>query len=376
MLKTSIDELTLVLQATVSDKLALESDDDWQRLANEIIVEFEKNADLVNVFGNQVEEKNCPSGYNRGFTYGGHAFYFCVAYNDSNYSMGIVCKFSAQALAYYLKVRKTQVYELLQNLNSEVYEFRLSRCDLDVDFLNESFTPTMIFEDLKHEKVLIYYQKMQKNKRIFVRKKAKLQGFAVGKEVPTLYVGAVSSDSQLRIYDKKLEQVQRNGSKLAWVLQFDSVVRFELTLKHDLAHNLTSLLLNINSEKELNDLILSVFLQKFYFKRAKTDKATKYTKMMEHALKEKQSYLLGHFNRDNDLLRLFKYMLYGSGTVSTLYKILAIWGYADLDKAIDYLKSFVKNWNVNDNCNTWLEKHTDDTKKTFGSFTDLKKNLR
>lgn len=375
MLKTSIDELTLVLQATVSDKLALESDDDWQRLANEIIVEFEKNADLVNVFGNQVEEKNCPSGYNRGFTYGGHAFYFCVAYNDSNYSMGIVCKFSAQALAYYLKVRKTQVYELLQNLNSEVYEFRLSRCDLDVDFLNESFTPTMIFEDLKHEKVLIYYQKMQKNKRIFVRKKAKLQGFAVGKEVPTLYVGAVSSDSQLRIYDKKLEQVQRNGSKLAWVLQFDSVVRFELVLKHDLAHNLTNLLLKINSEKQLNDLILSIFLQKFYFKRAKTNRMTMYTRKMKQALKSDQSYLLGHLNADNDLLRRFQYLLYSSGTVSTLFKIMAIWGYDDLDQAVDYIKNFVENWSANDDCKFWLQKHASDTAETFADFADLKKNL-
>ena len=60
MLKTSIDELTLVLQATVSDKLALENNKDWQRLANKIITEFEKKADLVAVLGDQQEEQNCP----------------------------------------------------------------------------------------------------------------------------------------------------------------------------------------------------------------------------------------------------------------------------------------------------------------------------
>ena len=37
MLKTSIDELTIVLQATVSEKLALENNNDWQKLANKII---------------------------------------------------------------------------------------------------------------------------------------------------------------------------------------------------------------------------------------------------------------------------------------------------------------------------------------------------
>ena len=376
MLKTSIDELTLVLQANVNEKLALKDNKDWQKLAMRIITDFEKDADLVRIFGSQIEEKNCPSGYAQGFSYGEHSFYFCVAYNESDYTMGIVCKFSAQALAYYLKARKIQVYEFLQDLNSELYTFRLSRCDIDVDFLNERFTPTKIFSNLKREKVLVYYQKKQNNKLTFVKKRFKLQGFAVGKEIPTIYLGAVSSDCQLRIYDKKLEQIQKNGSKLAYVLKFDSVIRFELALKHDLAHNFTNLLLQVNNEKELNNLILSVFLQKFYFKNAKTNKMTTYTRKMERALKGKQSYLLGHLNADNDLMKLFKYLLYNSGTISTLYKILAIWGYDDLNQATDYIKSFVEDWNVNDGCKFWLQKHADDTAETFGSFADLKEQLK
>lgn len=375
MLKTSIDEITLVLQATVTEKLALNNNGDWQKLAETIIKEFEKKANLCNALGEKSEAKSCPQGYDCGYLYGKHSFYFCVAYNQDNYSMGIVCKFSAQALAYYLKIQKMQVYEFLQSLTSDLYDFRLSRCDADVDFMNERFTPTKIFNDLKNEKVLVYYRKKKNNKLIFVRKKARLQGFAINKDVPTVYLGAVSSDCQLRIYDKKLEQIQRNGSKLSYVLKFDSVIRFEIALKHDLAHNFTELLLKIKDEKQLNNLILSTFLQKFYFKRAKTDKPTTYTKKMESALKDKQSYLLGHLNADNDLMKLFKYLLYNSGTISTLYKILAIWGYDDLNQATDYIKSFVEDWNVNDGCKFWLEKHADDTAETFSGFADLKKNL-
>lgn len=375
MLKTSIDELTLVLQATVSDKLTLESNDDWKQLADYIIADFEEKADLKNVLGNQQEEKNCPQGYTTGKKYGDHSFYFCVAYNEENYQMGIIIKFSAQALAYYLKSVKQQVYEFLQAIRSDRYDFRLSRCDIDIDFLNEKFTPTQIFNDLKHKKVLIYYQKKKKDKMILVRKHCKLQGFAVNQEVPTLYCGAVSSDSQLRIYDKKLEQIQKNGSRLAWVLKFNSVIRFELALKHDLAHNMTDLLLEINSEKELNDLILSVFLQKFYFKRAKTDKVTIYTKKMQEALKSKQAYLLGHVNADNDLLRRFQYLLYESGTISTLFKVLALWGVDDLNQATDYIKQFVLTWDPNDGCRLWLQKHGSDTAESFADFADLKKNL-
>lgn len=376
MLKTSIDELTIVLQATVSEKLNLESNADWQRLATEIITEFEVKADLKNILGDQQEAQKCPEGYDKGFNYGQHSFYFCIAYNSEIYSMGIIVKFSAQAVAYYLKASKQEAYSFLKSIKSDKYTFRLSRCDIDVDFLNETFTPTEIFNDLKHDKVLIYYQKKKKDKLIFVRKKVKLQGFAIGKEVPTCYCGAVSSDSQLRIYDKKLEQIQRSGSKLAWVLKFDSVVRFELALKHDLAHNFTNLLLNIHSNKELNDLILSIFLQKFYFKRVATGKSTLYTRKMEQALKGKKSYLLGHLNADNDLLRRMQYLLYESGTVSTLFKILSVWGYDDLDQAVDYIKKFVQNWNANDDCRYWLQKHAADTAETFSSFADLKDQLK
>ena len=52
-------------------------------------------------------------------------------------------------------------------------------------------------------------EKKQNNKTIFVKKSFKLQGFAIGQEVPTCYCGAVSSDSQLKIYDKKLDQIQK-----------------------------------------------------------------------------------------------------------------------------------------------------------------------
>lgn len=376
MLKTSIDELTVVLQATVSEKMTLENNANWQKLANEIIVEFEKTADLKNIFGERVKETSCPQGYTNGFCYGQHSFYFCIAYNESSYNMGIIVKFSAQSLAYYLKKTNQQVYSFLQTLKSDKYEFRLSRCDVDVDFMNEKFTPTQIFNDLKTEKVLVFYQKNQKNKLIFVRKHAKLQGFAINRDVPTVYVGSIASDCQLRIYDKKLEQIQQNGSKLAWVLQFDSVIRFEVALKHDLAHNITDLLLKVKNDKQLNDLVLSVFLQKFYFKRARTDKATLYTKKMQKALKGDQEYLLGHVNADNDLLQRFKYLLFSSGTISTLYKILAVYGYDDLDQALEYIKNFVQNWNVNDDCRFWLQKHADDTAETFDDFANLKQYLK
>ena len=54
---------------------------------------------------------------------------------------------------------------------------------------------------------------------------------------------------------------------------------------------------------------------------------------------------------------------------------MAIWGYDDLDQAVDQIKNFVENWSANDDCKFWLQKHASDTAETFADFADLKKNL-
>ena len=97
---------------------------------------------------------------------------------------------------------------------------------------------------------------------------------------------------------------------------------------------------------------------------------------MIQALKGQKSYLLGHLNADNDLMKRFQYLLYSSGTISTLFKVLALWGVDDLNEATDYIKSFVLNWKPNDGCRLWLQKHGSDTAESFVDFADLKKNLR
>lgn len=371
MLETSIDELTLVLQARVEKKRKFKDPTDWQKEAELMIVEFNYLAQLSSIFGHQHVEENVPEGYTDGYTFGDHSFYFCVAYSLEHYSMGIIVKFSGQALASYLEKSKIEVYEFLRKIKSEKYSFRLTRCDIDCDFENVKFSPTTIFKSIKNGTIQPYYEKEKNGKKFLVKKNCKLQGFAVGKEIPSCYLGAVSSSSQLRIYDKKLEQVQKRGTKLSYFLQFDSVVRFELVLKHELAHNFTNLLLAVKDKKGLSDLILSVMLQKFYFKRVKTDRPVNYTKLMIDALTDNQPHLMGHVNVDHSLPVLFEYLLNGSGTIPTLYKIYHLWGEENLDDSLAYIKSTVINWKVNEGCKAWLKKHSFDTLDSYESFNNM-----
>ena len=144
MLETSIDEITLVLQAPVKVKEKLKDEEDWQKQAELMIIEFSYLADLSKIFGSQQVETNVPQGYTNGYTFGDHSFYFCVAYSLEHYTMGIIVKFSGQALASYLEKSKIEVYDFLRKIRSEKYSFRLTRCDLDCDFENVKFTPTTI----------------------------------------------------------------------------------------------------------------------------------------------------------------------------------------------------------------------------------------
>lgn len=371
-LKTSVDELTLVLQAPVADKIAFKDASDWIRKAENIIVTFENLAKLTTIFGKKQVQIQAPAGYTTCYRYGDHNFYFAVAYNPANWSMGIVCKFSAESLHYYLAKINWQVYEFLQAVQSDEYEMRLSRIDFDVDFFDERFTVNSIYEKLKNKKLKVYLRKQRQGKSILAEKNLHYRAFNRSGKVETLYINSPRSSVNCRIYNKRLEEIELNKSDLQTALKH-KWVRFEAVFKSDYAHNLTPKLLQLSAPKELNDLILTCWTQKFYF--VVNSKPASFTQKMLDAIEDDSYNLYGHKPIDNDLLRRFKYLLENSGTVSTLYKMLSIWGDEDLRAAINYMYQFVINWHVNDDCKTWLKHHSTDTLESFANFDELKEKL-
>ena len=369
MLKASVDELTLILQASRDDKMKLEGESDWTKLAELMIIDFESKAKFTTVFGAKARAKNCPSGYTYGYMYGSHSFYFAVAYNPKLYSMGIVVKFSAEALHYYLRKSSQETYEFLQNVKSDTYEMRLSRIDLDVDFIDEKITVNALYEQLKSKKIEIFLQKHQQDKMIFSKKNLKFRGFMKNGKMETIYLNSPRSSVNCRIYNKRLEEIELKKPEMKYALMHEWV-RFEAVFKHDYAHNLTTTLLNIHSKHELSDLILDSWIQKFYFKKASGGTAVYTQKMLD--VKKSGNYVLnGQVPKDNDLSRRFEYLLENSGSISTLYKIKALWGSGALEYAIKYITTYVENWEENEGCAEWLKKHEADTKESYQNFADF-----
>lgn len=369
MLKASVDELTLVLQASRDDKMKLEGESDWTKLAELMIIDFESKAKFTTVFGAKARAKNCPSGYTYGYMYGSHSFYFAVAYNPKLYSMGIVVKFSAEALHYYLRKSSQEAYDFLQNVKSDSYNMRLSRIDFDVDFIDEKFTVNALYEALKSKKVEIFLQKHQHDKTIFTKKNLSLRGFMKNGKIETIYLNSPKSSVNCRIYNKQLEEIELRKPDMNYALEH-KWIRFEAVFKNDYAHNLTKQLLTIKKKHELSDLIFDSWLQKFYFKKV-SGKTAIYSQKMLDAKNNGNFVLTGQVQRDNDLTKRFDYLLDRSGTISTLYKIKVLWGSSALEYATKYINQYVSDWKANEGCTEWLKKHETDTKESFKDFADF-----
>lgn len=97
ILELGVDECTIVLQMN-DDQFTIDESFDWIETAGVIIEKFISKADFISVYGEPIPEKKAPKGYTDAVTFGEHPFYLAIAYHDLIKSMGVIVKFSAQAL--------------------------------------------------------------------------------------------------------------------------------------------------------------------------------------------------------------------------------------------------------------------------------------
>lgn len=369
-----VDELTLVLQVPVTQKMKLENASQWAAMASATISIFAQKAKFEQAFGKQEPCQNVPAGYKIGYTYGEHSFYFVIAFNQFQYSMGIVVKFSAEALSSYLSQTSQTVYSFLQTVQSDDYELRLSRIDFDIDFLSPTFTVASINKQLK-KTVEICTQKTVKGKKIMARKPLKLRGFEVEKDIKTLYAGSPQSDTELRIYHKGEEQITKKGFRLDLALQHPKWIRFEAVFRGEYAHQLTKKLLEVSSDKQLSDLILNVFLQKYYFRFRKSKRPTAYTQTMKKLLTAPEAPLMPLSTEDHELEKKLSYLLGSSGMMSNFFAVQQLWGDDGLQKLLQHIFDELQDWQPTYSAVKWVRYHQNDTLKTYPTIDEFLKKV-
>lgn len=373
MLELGVDEITLVLQLSPASRHML-ANYDWQTVAENLIYKFEEQSNFRTVYGDKSIEPKAPSGYLNAYTYGIHNFYLAVAYHPYQLSMGILIKFSAQALDYYCENTMLKIYQFLQQISYPDYTHRVSRIDFTADYIDLDIDTTEIYHSLCDGKVAVFRDYISKKTGNAEYRKVPLQykGIAREREFPTIYMGSVQSNSELRIYDKRLEQIERGGTKYQKAIQCKNWVRFEGVFKHEYAHQITAELMKLQTDNEFVNFIALTLSQKYRFMVADDGVVscpTEYTQMLIDCITQKNFKLRAISSRNYELTTSIAYIFSGSGVMNTLYKLKTIWGMKAVLGLIEYIIEVLENdFRPNDDCRYWLTKNQSDYRKNYSDF--------
>lgn len=369
MIELGIDEMTIIVFPDSS--LVEDTNRRWDDIATQCIFEAENRLNLIELFGERKMLNTAISGYSVAFMYGNHDWFFSVCYHNLYRGMGILIRFSAQALAVYQQLTDLAPYQILQKLQSPFYRTRCSRIDLAVDYVNEGIDINDIYDSYSTKVMQTYVIR----ERGFIVEKAiknyEYRGIFHNADCETMYFGDRKSAVMLRIYDKKKEQISKKGNRYLAALSCEDWIRFEVECKSDYAHDLTDELLRIENENEYKDLLIDFIIQKYYF--TITYKDTIYIapftqKLIE--IKNDDSILL--FKRlsinNTDLSRSIIHLLRTSGTISTLFKVGAIWKTQGFEDFIKRIKDYTINTEPNNLCKRFLRNNLEDYRRLYPDF--------
>ena len=287
-------------------------------------------------------------------------------------NMGVCVHFSALAWTMYqTSFSKTyheyiNVADFLRMVQSEVYVTRLSRIDFVADYKNfpSSASPDTIYRGMIEEKLIV---RNCENRKVVQKK----EGLNKGGYYQTVYLGSKKSNTRYfcRIYDKKLEQLQKMGHYYQEAMNCDSWVRQEVVFRNIYAQQITEELLNnVHTDYELRSFIAQKITEKYRFYEEGASEPTEYTKALLEIVGNHQFPLLRNPSpRDNDLNASIRYLRRGSGLYAVLYKVSCIWG-DDAEKELmellylEYKEKYKKDISKNKDIFLWLKKHQDNLK--------------
>ena len=361
-LELGIDQITIVLQP--SD--IIEKEDiifEWEEIAETIKAIFETKSDFINIFGECNQVKKGFNGYDTVFEYGNHSFLLKVAYHSSRTDMGLFIYLSSQALSYYCNKTNMQVHTFLQMIQDELYTLHLTRIDLTADYINMGLNVTTIYNDYINNETRVYITSYNEDNSQYYKKCTYgATNYTKDADVQTMYLGTRKSDSFLRVYDKKIEQLNTYGTQYDKAQNCDTWIRFECELKGKYARQLSEELLKVQTDEELDNLIANTILQKysfFYMVDDKRDKTTEYTQALIDYVTTNSCVLKSSKPMNYELAKSLEYLFNKSGLLTTLYKIKNIYGENALDIFFDFTKEYLKLFRPNRACDSWVKANKD-----------------
>ncbi|MGR8829623.1 replication initiation factor domain-containing protein [Leuconostoc citreum] len=343
MISSKIDEFNLIW---LPDKSILDSIilDDWPDLASAILEKFIELGKIDTVFTLVKSEKGL-NGYDEVYT--SDVGFLALAYHTAWIKQGVYLSISARNLADILKSQNIEVFELIQMLMSVTDYFggetRISKIDVAIDFIDESQSVDDISNHISDDWVVTDYTGRKSKARI------DRHSMTVGNrtKVDTVYVGSKKGKTNnfLRIYNKKQEQEDNNGIYYDVAKKATDWVRFESSLRHDYAHQIGAMILNVSSVAEESSLLFKIFTDRYRFADANSKSSSRVwvdlTNSMIDLADDSINPLRLEYGEPADLDKQYEYLMTNSGLMSFMYRIEQRLG---SDAVEEFLNSVYSNY--------------------------------
>lgn len=336
MLEVDIDEISFVYLTGFSGQW-----DEYETHAIEVSDKIDELLKLRKYTSNYRQTEQNFAGYNSCTNF--DDFNILLCYHSDLPNMGIYLKFSGQGLKEYMKMREEHddpisymelIKRFFQIKNFFGGQARVSKVDFAVDFINKGLSVDKIHKELRHSSIqsVIFNKKSGKPK--LRKNNSKISSISLNNEVQTIYVGSRKNKGNsllLRIYDKKIEQMNKRGIYYIQAQNCDDWVRFEVSFRQKYANQIGEDILSCGTNQELSGLIFRRLTDKYQFFH-ENGEPWEITKNMLAYSNSDFDLLHSKPSRKNDLVTTYLYLLKSSGLLSFMFKIQNIYGDPVIDE--------------------------------------------
>lgn len=378
MLEVFLDQMTFVALPEEAVRMV-----EWPVVAERMVGDLLVMSHLDRVMG-APSPGSTPSGYTKGVCWNGGTGMASIAYNPMAPTLGVIVQLSARALATWRRTTGGQVPDLLRLCDCPGrWRVRVSRIDLDADYINEPTveTPTEVYDQLVNEQLMCCYRKTTKcGKESWVRRTTSARAFSVNGRVGTLYLGrnAKGAGATMRLYDKKTEQIEQNGPYRQRALDVDSWVRHEVVLLHHMAHASTEPLLNIWDEAVLAGFIADSITARFAFFQTEEGRRSTPHPLTAMLMERGGVGVAPPPNRDcPSLADSYRNVRDLSGLCSLLAKTREIWGDDAPRQVLDQLgDEFEQGYKLTDSVRHWVRNESGTARETWPAVDQFLEAVR
>lgn len=250
-LQVNIDQFTVVFLKPNSGNWESDCEDLKEDLLDNSLLAFR---DEIDTYGKLV-------AYNNVITLKVNGSDIKLGYNTESPNHGFCISFTSMAFRSLLQGLNLTAYSVYQDLYKigldNGYTAHLSRADLAIDLFNKDFTVDNIASRLDRKTIIIRDYRDRKNN-------SNISTISNNSITNTIYVGS-HKKSFLRVYNKKQEQIDNQGSYLSLANSVDNWTRFEYVLRGNYCRGFAEKLLQVRDDVAFNSLILQTMTDRYRF---------------------------------------------------------------------------------------------------------------